>query len=152
MKHIVPNRTALAAFVLIGFLCTAAYAQQAGVRATWFDINPSQSNDGNNGGSSGRVNHVSAASDFSRVYAATEWGGLYTSSDQGSTWVRINTFAPSVTWDVKVDPRNNQRVYATSFMTVAFAAAVSQVSVSATMRVLRGGPLTFLRWTLCLVL
>ena len=115
MKHIVSNRTALAAFVLIGFVSLTAHGQTQGVRATWFDINPSRSNDGNNGGSSGRVNHVSAASDFSRVYAATEWGGLYTSFDQGNTWVRINTFSSSATWDVKVDPRNSQRVYATSF-------------------------------------
>lgn len=112
MKDKARNRTTLAAVVIIGFLCASANGQ---VQATWFDINPSQSNDGNNGGSSGRVNHVAAASDFSRVYAATEWGGLYTSRDQGNTWVRINTFAPSVTWDVKVDPRNNSRVYATSF-------------------------------------
>jgi hypothetical protein len=113
MKELVPNRMALAAFALISFLSLTAHGQR-GVQATWFDINPSQSNDGNNGGSSGRVQRVSAASDFSRVYAATEWGGLYTSRDQGNTWVRINTFSPSVTWDVKVDPRNNSRVYATS--------------------------------------
>lgn len=81
----------------------------------WFDINPSQSNDGQNGASGGRVNHVGAASDFSKVYAATEWGGLYQSFDQGNTWVKIETFIPSATWDVKVDPRNNLRVYATSF-------------------------------------
>src|SRR5262245_27036280 len=114
MKDLVSNRTALASFALIGLLSLTAYGQDRGVRATWFDINPSQSNDGNNGGSSGRVQHVSAASDFSRVYAATEWGGLYTSFDQGNTWVKINSFTPSVTWDVKVDPRNSQRVYATS--------------------------------------
>ena len=81
----------------------------------WFDINPSQSNDGSNGASGGRVNHVGAASDLSKVYAATEWGGLYQSFDQGNTWARIETFTPSATWDVKVDPSNNQRVYATSF-------------------------------------
>lgn len=111
MNAFLPNRLATA-LVLIG-LCSFVAAGQ--VRATWFDINPSQTNDGDNGGSSGRVNHVAAASDFSRVYAATEWGGLYTSFDQGNTWVRINTFTPSATWDVKVDPRNNRRVYATSF-------------------------------------
>ena len=85
------------------------------ITATWYDINPSQSNDSSNGGSSGRVNHVGAASDLSKVYAATEWGGLYQSFDQGNTWVKINTFSPSATWDVKVDPTNSQLVYATSF-------------------------------------
>ena len=88
----------------------------AQITATWYDINPSSSNSNDpNGASGGRINHVAAASDFSRVYAATEFGGLYTSFDQGNTWVRINTYSPTTTWDVKVDPTNNNRVYATSF-------------------------------------
>lgn len=90
----------------------------ASAQATWYDINPSRSNtddDNPNGASGGRVNRVGAASDLSRIYAATEWGGLYTSFDQGNTWTRINTFSPSAAWDVKVDPRNSQLVYATSF-------------------------------------
>jgi hypothetical protein len=99
-------------------LCGARGQVFAETTFTWFDINPSRSNldsDDPNGASGGRVNHVGAASDLSRVYAATEWGGLYQSFDQGNTWVKINTFTPSATWDVKVDPGNNQRVYATSF-------------------------------------
>ena len=100
--------------LLLGSLtgvCGSAVAQ----KATWFDINPNNSNDGSNGSSSGRVNHVGAASDLSKVYAATEWGGLYQSFDQGVTWAKIETFIPSATWDVKVDPSNSSRVYATSF-------------------------------------
>jgi len=88
------------------------------VTARWFDINPSRSNTDEsdpNGASGGRVNHVGAASDFSRVYAATEWGGLYQSFDQGNSWSRVQSFSPSATWDVKVDPGNSQRVYVTSF-------------------------------------
>ena len=92
-------------------VASSAFAQ----RATWFDINPNNSNDGSNGSSSGRVNHVGAAGDLSKVYAATEWGGLYQSFDQGVTWAKIESFIPSATWDVKVDPSNNQVVYATSF-------------------------------------
>jgi len=61
-----------------------------------------------------RINHVGAAGDFSKVYAASEWGGLYQSFDQGNTWVKIQTFSPAATCDVKVDPRDNSRVYATS--------------------------------------
>ncbi len=89
----------------------SAFAQ----KASWFDINPNSSNDGQNGSSMGRVNHVGAAGDLSKVYAATEWGGLYQSFDQGGTWTKIESFAPSATWDIKVDPSNSQRVYATSF-------------------------------------
>jgi hypothetical protein len=73
---------------------------------------------------------VGAASDLSRVYAATEWGGLYTSFDQGNSWARINTFSPSATWDVKVDPRNNSRVYATSFYDGRLRQIQSGISVS----------------------
>jgi hypothetical protein len=88
------------------------------VRPFWFDINPNQSNtdpSNPNGASGGRVNHVGAASDLSKIYAASEFGGLYQSFDQGNTWVKVNSFAPSATWDVKVDPRNSKQVYATSF-------------------------------------
>jgi hypothetical protein len=83
--------------------------------ARWFDINPNTSNDGQNGSSGGRVNHAGAAADLSKVYAATEWGGLYQSFDQGVTWSKIQSFAPSAAWDVKVDPTNSNRVFATSF-------------------------------------
>jgi hypothetical protein len=93
-------------------VCVSAFGQ---LTSTWFDINPNNSNGDRNSSSGGRINHVGAASDFSKVYAASEWGGLYQSFDQGNTWVRINTFIPSATWDVKVDPRNSQKVYATSF-------------------------------------
>jgi hypothetical protein len=87
----------------------------AQLNSRWFDINPASSNDGQNGGSSGRINHVGASSDLSIVFAATEWGGLYQSFDQGNVWVRVNTFSPSAVWDVKVDPNNSKKVYATSF-------------------------------------
>jgi len=97
--------------VLLG-VCGSAFGQ---ITSTWFDINPSQSNGDRNSASGGRINHVGAASDFSKVYAASEWGGLYQSFDQGNTWIKINTFIPSATWDVKVDPSNSLKVYATSF-------------------------------------
>jgi hypothetical protein len=108
--HDLGRRMPLLLAVLLG-ISGSAFGQ---IIPTWYDINPSQSNDGQNGASGGRVNHVGAASDFSKVYAATEWGGLYQSFDQGNTWVKINTFSPSATWDVKVDPRNSNLVYATA--------------------------------------
>src|SRR5262245_13141847 len=106
------GRIAQSLVIWFGIAATPTFAQ---VRATWFDINPSTSNDGNNGASGGRVNRVGAAVDLSKVYAATEWGGLYQSFDQGNTWVKINTFSPTATSDVKVDPADSRRVYATSF-------------------------------------
>ncbi len=96
---------------VLGF-CGSAFGQ---ITSTWFDINPSHSNGDRNSASGGRINHLGAASDFSKVYAASEWGGLYQSFDMGNSWVRINTFIPSATWDVKVDPLDNTKVYATSF-------------------------------------
>jgi len=72
--------------------CGSAFGQ---ITSTWFDINPSHSNGDRNSSSSGRINHVGAASDFSKVYAASEWGGLYQSFDQGNTWVKIQTFIPA---------------------------------------------------------
>jgi hypothetical protein len=96
---------------LLSGVCATAFAQTA----TWFDINPNTTNDGRNGSSGGRVDHVGAAADLSKIYAATEWGGLYHSFDQGVTWHKIESFAPSATFDVKVDPSDSSRVYATSF-------------------------------------
>jgi hypothetical protein len=112
-----PAVVGITLLVLSGSASTAE-AQPRPVTTRWFDINPSRSNlddEDPNGASGGRVNHVGAAADMSRVYAATEWGGLYQSFDQGNTWVRVQTFAPSATWDVKVDPANAARVYVTSF-------------------------------------
>ena len=101
--------------ILLAAVLQISGPASAQLKSSWFDINPSQSNDGRNGASGGRVNHVGAPSDFSKVFAATEWGGLYQSFDQGLTWVRIENFIPSATWDVKVDPHNSKKVYATSF-------------------------------------
>lgn len=130
MKYLGHPRLVLSILV---FIATNAAPVLGQVSTRWFDINPSRSNtdgDDPNGASGGRVNHVGAASDLSRVYAATEWGGLYTSFDQGNTWVKINTFSPTVTWDVKVDPRNSQRVYATSHYDGRAVNPQSGISVS----------------------
>jgi len=129
MKYLSYNRLAFSLFVLVGIaVCNTQLFGQ--VTPRWFDINPSHSNGDNNSASGGRINHVGAAADFSRVYAATEWGGLYTSGDQGNTWVKINTYSPTVTWDVKVDPSSNQIVYATSFYDGRAVNPQSGISVS----------------------
>jgi hypothetical protein len=100
-------------------LCTVLTPDsQAQIRTNWFDMNPSRSDldaSNPNGSSGGRVNHLGATSDMSQVYAASEWGGLWTSLNQGLTWTKVTSFTPSAAWDVKVDPRNAQKIYATSF-------------------------------------
>jgi hypothetical protein len=111
----------IVSFGVGGCLCLVESKATAQIQTHWFDINPSTSPDYGNdddASSGGRVNHLGASSDMRRVFAASEWGGLWTSSTQGLTWTKVETFAPSATWDVKVDPRTtgeNMRVYVTSF-------------------------------------
>jgi photosystem II stability/assembly factor-like uncharacterized protein len=110
----------IVSFGIGGCVCLAHTKATAQIETHWFDINPSTSPDYSNdddASSGGRVNHLGASSDMRRVFAASEWGGLWTSFTQGLTWVKVNTFAPSATWDVKVDPRTtdkDMRVYVTS--------------------------------------
>lgn len=81
------------------------------------DINPDTSNNGNaNASSGGRVNGLANASGNNQVYyAASEYGGLFQTTDGGNNWARLNGHLPVMTWDVEVDPSNNNRVYATSW-------------------------------------
>jgi hypothetical protein len=81
------------------------------------DISPDQSNNSDpDGASGGRVNSLGVdRSTPGRVYAASEFGGLFRSTDNGLTWAHLDGHVPTVTWDVKVDPTNSNRVYATSF-------------------------------------
>ncbi|MHA2270192.1 MAG: hypothetical protein ACXAB8_20580, partial [Promethearchaeota archaeon] len=82
------------------------------------EINPLRSTlDANDpdGASGGRVNGLAVAKNGTTFYAASEWGGIYKSIDKGLTWRRLNSHLPTVTWDVDVDPLNQNRIYATSF-------------------------------------
>ena len=81
------------------------------------DINPDVSDSGNaNASTGGRVNGLaSVAGDNEMFYAASEWGGLFKTTDGGDNWFRLNDHLPMAMWDVKVDPGNTGTVYATSF-------------------------------------
>jgi hypothetical protein len=83
------------------------------------EINPTTStlhSTSPNGASGGRVNKLATVRGNNRIfYAASEWGGLYKSTDRGLTWERLDGHLPAVTWDVKVSPADANLVYATSF-------------------------------------
>ena len=57
------------------------------------EINPTHSNIGGMNATGGRVNHLGRATD-SIFYAASEFGGLFKSTDAGRTWVRLDTHYP----------------------------------------------------------
>jgi photosystem II stability/assembly factor-like uncharacterized protein len=97
-------------------LATALAITSAGY-AGITDINPNTSTNGNaNASSGGRVNGLANASGNNQVYyAASEYGGLFKTTDGGNNWSRLNGHVPVMTWDVEVDSSNNNKVYATSW-------------------------------------
>ncbi|MBZ5657758.1 MAG: hypothetical protein LAO56_21040, partial [Acidobacteriia bacterium] len=103
--------------VWLALTCLLAGGASAQLSVTVTDISPDQSNSTDaDAASGGRVNSLGVdASTPGRVYAASEFGGLFRSNDNGLTWTHVEGFVPTVTWDVKVDPTNSNRVYATSF-------------------------------------
>ncbi len=81
------------------------------------EINPTQStlhSSDPDGASGGRVNGLGRASN-TVFYAASEWGGIYKSSDAGHKWARLDAHLPTATWDVEISPADQNRVIATSF-------------------------------------
>lgn len=88
----------------------------AQISATITEINPNTSTlDDPDGPTGGRVNGLAVTSDGSTLYAASEWGGIYKSTDSGLSWFRLDNHVPTATWDVAVEPTNPNKVYATSF-------------------------------------
>lgn len=82
------------------------------------DVSPDQSSldaTDPDGASGGRGNGLGSDSSGNRFYLASEWGGLFKSTDNGLTWSHLDGHLPTVTWDVAVDPSDFNRVYATSF-------------------------------------
>src|ERR1041384_68290 len=83
------------------------------------EINPSQSTldpSDPDGASGGRVNGLAIDPQNQNVlYGASEWGGIFKSSDAGRTWTRLDGHLPTATWDVEVSPADANPVIATSF-------------------------------------
>ena len=108
------TRLTLALAIGCSVLASSASAQ---LSVAFRDISPDQSNNSDpDGATGGRVNNVTIdPSNTARVYGASEFGGVFRSTDGGLTWAHLDGHVPTVTWDVKVDPTNSNRVYATSF-------------------------------------
>ncbi len=81
------------------------------------DINPDTSDNANaNASSGGRVNHMgSTPNDNQTFYLASEYGGLFKSTDGGNGWSHLDGHLPVIGWDVEVDPTAANRVYASSW-------------------------------------
>lgn len=110
-----PSRILLSAAAALA-LSGAAGAQ---IPVTFTDINADQSTldpTNPNGASGGRVTGIGVdVASPGTYYAASEWGGLFKSTDGGLTWAHLPGHVPTATWDVAVDPGNSNRVFATSF-------------------------------------
>jgi photosystem II stability/assembly factor-like uncharacterized protein len=131
-------RAALVGGIAVGALASSSPAQArivvsttrttvavSPVAPTFVDINPDNEDAGTteckeselcvsqqNGG---RVNGLAVVPDDPNVYfAASEVGGLFKSTDGGSSWTHLDGHLPTTTWDVAVEP-GGQRVFATSF-------------------------------------
>jgi len=130
-QEMIMNRWFRVTLMLI-FSWFAILESDAQITATWFDINPSKSDfdaSNPNSASGGRINKLGAASDMSQIFATSEWGGLYVSLNQGLTWTRVQTYAPSVAWDVKVIP-NARTVIVTSLYDGKIVNSQSGISIS----------------------
>jgi PKD domain len=119
--------TALAALLLAAGIPAAALTAIT-------DINPNQSSldpTDPDGASGGRVNGLaSVAGNNTTFYAASEWGGIYKTTNSGLNWTRLNAHLSTATWEVEVDPSNTQRVYATSFFDGRAANSLAGINVS----------------------
>lgn len=82
------------------------------------NISPLQSDrDGTNpnSASGGRVNKLAAHPTDATVYfAASEWGGLFRTTDTGRNWAYVPGHRPQATWDVEFNPGNASVMVATS--------------------------------------
>jgi uncharacterized repeat protein (TIGR01451 family) len=87
---------------------------------TFVDVNPDMSSldtgGDPDGASGGRCNGLASVPGTNQIfYVASEWGGLYRTTDAGLTWSHLDGHVPQATWDVKIDPANANKIYATSF-------------------------------------
>ena len=89
---------------------------------TFTDVNPDKTDltDATLRGVGGRINELAGVPGNNQdFYAASEYGGLWRSDNQGRNWEAVLSHLPQVTWDVEVSPQINpgghQPVYVTSW-------------------------------------
>ncbi len=114
------SRFLTAALVLSLFaLPSSLKADALGGSLTFEDVSPDNSDTDNldpDGATGGRVNGLSIhPSDNDIMFAASEWGGIYSTTDAGLNWAFHEGHLPLATWDVEIDPATPTRIYATSF-------------------------------------
>jgi FG-GAP repeat len=111
------GRAALGLFCLIGLAFgDPAVAQIASPVANISPVNSDRDNSNPKSASGGRANKLAAHPSNDQIYfAASEWGGLYRTSDRGRNWSHVPGHVPQVTWDVEFDPSDPSVLIATSF-------------------------------------
>lgn len=80
--------------------------------------------------SGGRVNGLGISSDGNTIYAASEWGGIWKTTDRGLTWQNLVSHRPQYTWDAEVKPSNNAVVFATSLYDGRITSSRSGLNIS----------------------
>ena len=69
-----------------------------------------------NGASGGRVNGLAShPNNNTTFFAASEWGGLWQTTDAGQNWAPLPGHVPQATWDVEVHPTTPATIFATSY-------------------------------------
>lgn len=101
----------------VAALGLVAAALPVAAQAVPVDINPDVSDNANaNAATGGRVNHMaSVPGDNQTFYLASEYGGVFKTTDAGTNWTRLDSHVPVVAWDVEVDPGNTNRVISSSW-------------------------------------
>ena len=98
------------------FACICAVALFAIVNSqtvTIREINPTHSNIGGMNATGGRINDLGRATD-NIFYAASEFGGLFKSTDVGHSWTRLDNHLPTRVSNVQASPADPNLVVATS--------------------------------------
>src|SRR3954471_18420794 len=88
------------AVLLCVLVLVSATTVANGQAVTITEISPTRSNTPGGKVNAGRVNHLARATN-TIFYAASEFGGLFKSTDAGHTWTRLDAHLPTRVSDVK---------------------------------------------------